>query len=46
MDNGDVRIASPGQIIFQAGTQGGVVVKNPDGSNASLPAGPKGEKVS
>ena len=43
MDNGDVRIASPGQIVFQAG--GGVAVTDQNGQPASLPAGPKGDKV-
>ena len=44
-EDGDVRIASPGQIIFQA-AKGGIVVQSEDGKNAGLPAGPKGDKVS
>ena len=40
-----MRIASPGQIIFQA-AKGGIVVQSEDGKSAGLPAGPKGDKVS
>lgn len=42
-EDGDVRIASPGQIIFQA-AKGGIVVRGEGGENVGLPAGPKGAK--
>ena len=44
-EDGDVRISSPGQIIFQA-AKGGIVVQGEGGENVGLPAGPKGAKVS
>lgn len=44
-EDGNVRIASPGQIIFQA-AKGGVLVQDGDGKSVGLPAGPKGDKVS
>ena len=43
-EDGNVRIASPGKIIFQA-AKGGVLVQDQSGTDVDL-TGPKGETVS
>lgn len=42
-ENGDVRITSPGQIVFQAAE--GVMTTDKSGNTVPLPAGPKGDQV-